>query len=69
MEAMEASQRLKRKYGPYLERTHSIIEEFVRKTPNLFLLKNHVKGSGFTRPILLGPSLKLQKLLRKLART
>jgi hypothetical protein len=66
MEAMEASQKLRRKYGPYLERIHYIIEEFMKKTPDLFILKNYVKGLGFTRPILLGPSIKLQKIIRKL---
>lgn len=67
VEALELSQRLRKKYGLYLERVHSIVEEFVRKTPDLFLLKNYIRGLGFTSPILLGPSLKLQKLFRKIS--
>jgi hypothetical protein len=67
VKALELSRRLRRKYGPSLEKINSIVEEFARQIPDLFLLKNYIQGLGFTNPILLGPSLKLQKLFKKIS--
>ncbi|MEM3398058.1 MAG: DNA double-strand break repair nuclease NurA [Nitrososphaerota archaeon] len=65
-EALEILKRLMKKYGTYLKRLYSISQEFVRKTPDLLLLKTYTQGAGFTYPILLGPSLKLQRLMERM---
>jgi len=57
--------RLKQKYGKKLDKFELIFEELRSPRPDYQLIMNHAKTLGYTRPLLLGPSIRMAERLNQ----
>jgi len=63
--AFERFYRLKKKYGVKLETIDVILQELASPRPDYQLIARCAPSIGYTRPLLLGPSIRMAKRLRE----
>lgn len=59
--ALNKFSKISQKYKNELEKTKLIFDELISSRPDYQLIMNHAKGIGYTKPLLLGPSVRTAK--------